>query len=280
MRTAASRTKSIALALALASGCVASLNEGGFLASTRTREPRVGAAELTVMTYNVNFGVAGDASTLDAMGDPDADVVLLQETNEAWESEIRQRFQGRYAHMRFGHPERMRAGGLAVLSRFPFEVTHVSPSDGGFFFAWRIVVQTARGPVQMLNVHLRPQVSDSGSFVMGRFTTGPLRERELRAHVRTLDPALPTLIAGDFNESEDGAAVQSALARGMISALREFAPRDTTWRWPVGPITVRQRFDHVLYDASRFECLHARATHRGQSDHVPVVVRLRFRRDS
>ncbi len=280
MHTAANHTTFIGLVVAFAAGCVASLNEVGYFASTRTGRARAGAAELTVMTYNVNFGVAGDGSTLDAMGEPDADVVLLQETNEAWESAIRQRFQGRYPHMRFAHPERMPAGGLAVLSRFPFEVTHVSPSDGGFFFAWRIVVQTARGPVQMLNVHLRPQITDSGSFVMGRFTTGPLRERELRAHVRTLDPSMPTLIAGDFNESEDGAAVRSALARGMVSALREFAPRDTTWRWPLGPITLRQRFDHVLYDSSQFECLHARATHRGQSDHVPVVVRLRFRRDS
>jgi endonuclease/exonuclease/phosphatase (EEP) superfamily protein YafD len=275
--------KPSALALALSTLAALSLgaaNEVGALSSTRTRAPLDGPTDLTVATYNVNFGVAGDASTLDAMGATDADVLLLQETNERWEIAIRQRFYRSFPHMRFGHPERMPAGGLAVLSRYPFEVTDRSPSDGGFFFAWRVVVHTPSGPVQMLNVHLRPQVTDDGSFLRGRFTTGPLRLRELTAHARTLTNDAPTLVAGDFNESEDGAAVRSMLARGMRSALREFAPRDTTWRWPLGPITLRQRFDHVLYQSSAFECVHARAMHAGQSDHVPVVVRLRRRSDS
>lgn len=258
----------------IAIGCA---NEVGWLSSRSTLAPRAPRADLTVMTFNVNFGLAGDAETLDAMASPRADIVLVQESNEAWESAIRQRFSSTYAHMQFGHPERMPAGGLAVLSRFPFEVTDVSPSDGGFFFAWRVVVRTPSGPVQFLNVHLRPQVSDSGSFIVGRFTTGANREREIRAHLQRLSADMPTIVAGDFNEDEGGRAVRTLAARGMLSALQEFAPRDTTWRWTIGSITVRQRFDHIVYDPARFECVHARATHEGRSDHVPVVARLRFR---
>lgn len=254
------------------------LNEFGCLASTRTAPPRAAPRELRVMTYNVNFGLQGDDATLDAMRAPDADIVLVQESNEGWELAIRQRLHGTYPHMAFGHPERMPAGGLAVLSRYPFEVREQSPSDGGFFFAWRLVVHTPRGPVQMLNVHLRPQVTDDGSFVRGHFSTGHLRRREITAHLRNMDPTMPTIIAGDFNESERGEAVRSLTDRPMRSALREFAPNDTTWRWPIGPLVARQRFDHILYDPRAFECVHARVSHEGRSDHEPVIADLRWAR--
>jgi endonuclease/exonuclease/phosphatase family metal-dependent hydrolase len=113
------------------------------------------------------------------------------------------------------------------------------------------VVRTPSGPVQILNVHLRPQVSESGSFLVGRFTTGANRERELRAHLQRMTSDMPTIVAGDFNEDESGRAVRTLTDRGMRSALREFAPRDTTWRWTIGSITVRQRFDHIVYDPSQ-----------------------------
>lgn len=275
--TSAGWTRRAALGCTIAALFVGCAHHVGWLSSRATLPARTGQQELAVATYNVNFGIGGDQETLDAIANTHADVVLLQETNAAWEDAIRQRFSTQYPHIRFGHPDAMPAGGLAVLSRFPFDVTHVSPSDGGFFFAWRVLVQTPRGAVQMLNVHLRPQATEDGSFLVGHFTTGPLRRRELTAHLATMSNDAPTIVAGDFNEDESGAAVQLLTARGMASALREFAPRDTTWRWPVGPFTVRQRFDHIVYDTRRFECLHARATHEGRSDHVPVVARLRFR---
>jgi hypothetical protein len=52
----------------------------------------------------------------------------------------------------------------------------------------------------MLNVHLRPQVTDDGSFVRGHLVTGPNRRREITRHLRALTPGIPAVIAGDFNE--------------------------------------------------------------------------------
>jgi endonuclease/exonuclease/phosphatase (EEP) superfamily protein YafD len=45
-------------------------------------------------------------------------------------------------------------------------------------------------------------------------------------------------------------------------------------------LTVRQRFDHVMFDGFAFECLDARALPLGSSDHLPIVARLRLRRGS
>lgn len=269
----------VASALLLAGGA-ALAHYVGVLTWERARPARPGRGDLTVMTYNVNFALADDRATRDAIGASDADVVLLQETNDAWAAAIRAQHAGRYPHMRFAAPGHMRAGGLGVISRWPFEVTDVSPSDGGFFIAWRVLVHAPTGDVQMLNVHLRPQVTDDGSFVRGHFSTGPNRRREIVRHLRTLQPGVPVLVAGDFNEPERGDAARAVRARGLRSALAMYAPGAMTWRWPVGPLTVRQRFDHVMFDDFAFECLDARVLPLGSSDHLPVIARLRFRRGS
>ena len=44
---------------------------------------------ITLATYNMNFGLAGDAETLGALAALEADVVLLQETSPEWERAIR-----------------------------------------------------------------------------------------------------------------------------------------------------------------------------------------------
>lgn len=270
MRRAADPRAILALALLAA----------GAMVCTRGRPPRApepGPADLTVMTYNVNFGLEGDDETVDAIRAGGADVVFLQETSPGWERALRASLGGAYPHMIFQHSTTWPAGGLGVLSRHPVEVRDVSPSPAGFFFAWRAVVHTPTGDVQALDVHLRPPISDGGSVVAGHFSTPGVRRREMEQHLLRLTPDLPALIVGDFNEDEDGAATSLLPPRGMRSALAEFDPAATTWRWPVGPFMVTRRFDHVFYEPSAWACLDARVLAGGRSDHLPVVVRLRRR---
>jgi endonuclease/exonuclease/phosphatase family metal-dependent hydrolase len=233
--------------------------------------------DLVVMTYNVNYGLEGDRSGLEAIRRGAADVVLLQETNPGWEQTLRGELHGIYPFMQFAHSDRWPAGGLGVLSRFPFEVRDVSPSPEGWFFAWRVMVHAPAADVQVLNVHLRPAISDDGSVVKGYFTTPAVRRRELEHHVKLLEPAIPALVVGDFNEDEAGAASAVLAALGMRSALPDFEPDQTTWRWPVGPFTIRRRFDHIFYAPASWVCVGARVVDAGRSDHLPVVVRLRLR---
>src|SRR5688572_19858244 len=65
--------------------------------------PRAGEATLKVMTYNVNYGIAGDEDTLAAVEGQGADLVMLQETTPEWESHLRARFSARYPHISFRH---------------------------------------------------------------------------------------------------------------------------------------------------------------------------------
>lgn len=238
----------------------------------RPRPPTPGQPTLTVMTYNVNFGIAGDPSTIDVIRTGDADVVFLQETTEDWETSLRAELGAAYPHMQFRHC--CGAGGLAVLSRFAFtEHDYWEPPDGGWFPAWRIVVDSPLGAVQVLNVHLHPPLDDDGSVVRGYFASQDVRVDEIAAYVAGLDGELPTLIVGDFNEERDGKALAYLHRRGLASALPQFAPSANTWRWTTSVGTVRQQLDHVVHDPSLVP-IDATVIPGGRSDHLAVVVTL------
>lgn len=237
------------------------------------RAPSPNQKTLSVMTYNVNYGLAGDESTLAAIDGQHADLVLLQETTPAWEVVLGEHLGARYPFMKFRHC--CGAGGMAVLSRFPFrERDYLYPPEGGWFPAWIFEVDAPIGTLQVMNVHLRPQIGDSGPNVIGvasgMIRTPAIREGEISDYFPHLRPKVPTLIAGDFNESEDGDALDYLDERGFRSTLPEFS-EDDTWHWNMSVIgTVSRRFDHIVYGPG-LEPLSARVIQAGASDHLPVV---------
>ena len=237
------------------------------------RAPRPGPAraprpDLTVMTYNVNFGLAGDDATLQAIRREGADVVLLQETNEAWQADIEERLSGIYPTRRYHHC--CRAGGLAVLSRFDVGDLGVLPARHGWFPAWRVVVRSPTGPVQILSVHLRPAVSDSGGVVSGAFTTPRVRRAEIEDFYGLVDRSLPTLVVGDLNEGPNGHAVEFLQAQGLTNVLPEAGGPQSTWHWRTSVGTLRLQLDHIFCNGL-LRPLWAHVVHAGHSDHYPVV---------
>jgi len=233
------------------------------------RAPTPGKPHLKVMTYNVNYGLAGDSETAGALADGWADLIFLQETTEAWEAVLRKRLGATYPHMAFRHC--CGAGGLAVLSRYPFAEKDYVPSEKGWFPAWRVIVDSPLGKLQVLNVHLRPPVSDSGSVVSGYFSTPPIREAEMEQFYRALDPTLPTLVVGDFNEGSSGRAVVYLRERGLQSGLSQFDTPQDTWRWTTSVGTIYTQLDHIVYDEAQLQPLYVKVLPIGKSDHLPVI---------
>jgi endonuclease/exonuclease/phosphatase (EEP) superfamily protein YafD len=221
---------------------------------------------LRVLTYNVNFGLVGDRETIAAVRDADVDLALLQETNSGWERALRAALSRELPQMIFEN--RGGGGGLAVLSRLPLaEVEFLRPTASGWFPAVRVVVDTSFGKVQALSVHLHPPVSDTGSLIGGYFTTRGVRAEEIHAFFAKLSPALPTLVAGDFNEESDGEVTRYLVAKGMVSAL---PPDQPTWRRASGVGTIRKQLDHIMHDR-RLETVAADVRVVGHSDHLPVI---------
>src|SRR5262245_36986087 len=94
---------------------------------------------VSVMTFNVNFGMSSDPATVQAVAQEDADVIFLQETTEAWEQALRLNYSSRFPYMAFKqHPP---AGGLAVLSKLPIESIDYLPPQN-WFPAARVVLQS------------------------------------------------------------------------------------------------------------------------------------------
>lgn len=239
----------------------------------RDAQPPPGDADrrVVVMSYNVNFGLGGDAEGLAAIRDGGADVVVLQETTPAWERAIRAELAGVYPHMRFRHC--CGAGGLAFLSRHPFdEREYVGPVGEGWFPAWRVIVGLPAGKIQVLAVHLRPPLDERGSIVGGYFPSKAIRRTEIETFAPLLDadPDLPALVVGDFNEDAEGAALRFLAGRGLRNALAVLDPTATTWRWRTSVGSITGRLDHVVHDP-RLVALDARVMKRGRSDHYPVV---------
>jgi endonuclease/exonuclease/phosphatase family metal-dependent hydrolase len=247
--------------------CLAALPLAQCRAHPRTAA-RPGATSLTVMTFNVNFGVAEHPDNLAAIAEQDADLVLLQETTPAAEAAIRGQLSERYEHMIFSHC--CRAGGLAVLSKYPIVDREQLAATIGWFPAQRVIVATPLGRVQVINVHLRPPISDDGSWVGGYFSTRSVRGEEMEAFWREADPGLPTIVAGDFNESGNGRAIAYLERQGLASALPAQHPRATTWRWPTPLGTIRAQLDHIVVD-EHFAARDTRVVQGGRSDHLPVV---------
>lgn len=236
--------------------------------SSRAPEPTTGP-HFRVMTYNVNWGGAGADAAVEIIRRSGADIVCLQKTTPAWEQLLGAELRGEYPFAEFRSSEGRAGGGLAFLSkRRGGEIAYV-PSNTGWFDGWIKIFETPIGPVQVLNVHLRPPVSDGGGWVSGYFSTRDDRVREMERFFDRRDATLPILVAGDFNDGEDSRVVHWLEKRGMVNALPQFDSSTATWEWRTSVATLRRRMDHIVY-SSALHCSSARVIRAGGSDHFPV----------
>jgi endonuclease/exonuclease/phosphatase family metal-dependent hydrolase len=230
---------------------------------------RANAPTYRIMSFNVNYGIAGDPETIQAIATQKADLVLLQETNPEWETGLRAELAADYPHIAFRHAGA--AGGMGVLSKHAFQdLGQIDPPERGWFFSWRVRVSSPLGALQVLNVHLRPQIGDNGSVVSGYFTTGSVREREMEKYLAELEPGVATIVAGDFNEQPGGGALDYLLERGYSDVLDHAEGSRDTWRWNTSLGTLRREFDHIMLGKG-LATLSAKVVGAGNSDHLPVV---------
>jgi vancomycin resistance protein VanJ len=224
-----------------------------------------------LVTYNLNYANPDPSATMRAIADTGADIVLLQEVDGRWQRALADTFARRYPHQRF-HLHGRAPGGLAVLSKLPITTDEVIPSPVDTWFpAERLVVTSAAGAVQILNVHLRPAV-DGDSWIKGFLTTPPLRLREVEAYWPRLARDLPTLVAGDFNEDPSGTAVAFLGKHGLARVAVKGPP---TWHWfDHGHEILKGDIDHVLIDSATLAARDGEVLDAGTSDHRPVAVTI------
>jgi vancomycin resistance protein VanJ len=244
--------------------------------SARRPEPAAGP-HFTILTYNVNWGAPRPDLAAEIIGRSGADIVCLQETTAAWERYLRAHLSREYPFMEFRESKARKGGGLAFLSKLAGSEIAYVPSETDWFDGWLRAFNTEVGTVQVLNVHLRPPVGKRGAWTpSGYLFTGKERLQEMQRFYAARRSELRTVIAGDFNDVENGAPVKWLKHQGMSDALSEFDRSSPTWEWRVGPITLHRRMDHILYSAG-LNCSASAVTLAGASDHFPVMASFEIR---
>lgn len=224
---------------------------------------------LHLLTYNVNWGGARPDLAAELILRSGADIVCLQETTPQWERYLRQALTPEYQFAQFRNSKNRMGGGLGFLAKVPAKEVAYIPSETGWFDGWIMKFETVLGPIQVINVHLRPPISDGGSWVSGYFTTKDDRRLEIERFYSKREPHTPTLVLGDFNDGESGAAVRWLQSQGMLNSLPQFDRYDPTWEWKTSLGKLKRRMDHILY-SRELDCSAARVVPAGASDHFPV----------
>lgn len=237
------------------------------------REPTPGRAHFTIATFNVEDGKQTDQATVEAIGATKADLICLQETGDGWIEVIKERYAAEYPYMMF---EPGGTGGLAVLSKQRLVSRAVYPGEAGGHPSWSLFAETPAGWLSLLNVHLRSLYAAKKGLIGDYLSWGSDHVTQLESVwsnsstgeevVRTM----PRLVMGDFNDGENGDAVDYLTSIGLTDVLPLFHPGQYTWRHPSLAGQFNEALDHVLFD-SWVEPLDAYVLNRGNSDHIPVV---------
>jgi len=214
---------------------------------------------LRIATLNVNAGITDTTDALGAIRASEADVVLLQEPNPRMMSELSNALRDEYRHTDYaspGHDHRYYIDRLAILSKHPFEARFIHPEADGAFGSQLAVIHIGDLDVQLLNVHLDPPGLISSRFplrsVQEFIASGQRRVAELKLLVAQLKPALPTIVAGDFNSLPGSPTINTMLAHGFTDThytTTNCLPANT-WRDEIEGVPVSIRLDYIFCDNS------------------------------
>jgi len=144
-------------------------------------------------------------------------------------------------------------------------------------------------PVFILNTHLRPPLSPTSPFMglslSAWFDSKEDRRNDSKKFYNVLLDAVKAakmpkgekpciIVAGDFNEEENGLAYKYFQDDVQLrDARQEFDRQADTWHWPLlnGWYTTRAKYDHIFYSPVSLRCVGAKVRQEGSSDHYPVV---------
>ncbi|MFF8843295.1 endonuclease/exonuclease/phosphatase family protein [Streptomyces sp. NPDC015127] len=218
-------------------------------------------ARLDVLTANLEFGGATDA-LVSALARERPGLVFVQECPaacaEALASEVS---RADYPYRRVVEADG--AAGSAILSRYPLTPAPGVRSVLGMPGA---VADVAGRRVDLQLAHPMPPVP--GAVADWRGDLARLRDRAAAAADR------PSLVAGDFNATQDHAAFRDLLRAGGLRDAARLAGASRTPSWPAGlPRPFGVQIDHVLVSED-FSVRSARFLDLAHTDHRALLVTL------
>lgn len=239
-------------------------------------------ATLRFATYNVYWQNSSKDkrnpdSIVSVINEIAPDILVLQETFCFSEQKLERHFTKSYPYRLFRHYHSktgLNEDGLGIMSKYPIVKNTYFPPVYGWFPAWLFVLKTPKGYVQVLNVHLHPRLASDnniGLFGEGLWLTPYFRLQEITSYYPCLNPKLPTIIAGDFNENDYGAAGKYLQKHCFQDLLLSISSCIKTWHTQFGPFTFTGRYDRI-YTTQTIHPRNCQILQKGQSDHFPVIM--------
>ncbi len=242
---------------------------------------------ITVATLNVYFDNRSPQLAVEAIRESKADVVFLQETTRKFEQRLHKELKDSYPHMFFkGGSGRIPTDRFGILSRNPIEKPRfVAPKHGLF---GTVIAQTVIGDrrLQLVNVHLKPLLPPSNArpaqYLQAFKALDKAHEAEVKRILQNLDPALPTILAGDLNSIPGSSAPRLLEKEGFRDAFKPASTDGTddaggppTWHFDsqLGP--VRVRIDYIFCSKELSVGEGSVVTNTG-SDHGLVIAEFRW----
>ncbi|MGW0647775.1 endonuclease/exonuclease/phosphatase family protein [Streptomyces umbrinus] len=241
----------------------------------KTSQPKgAPVAELRVLTSNVEFGQATD-ELIDAIRDQRPDLVFVQECEYGCEEKLQQAFgkdknskgdKGAYPYRQA--VEGAGSDGSVILSRHPLKPAAGIPATMGMPGA---TADVKGHEIRLQLAHPMPPLPTQLSTWRGELS-------DLRDYAAT-NRTRPTVLAGDFNASQDHAAFRRILDAGFADAARLTGDaRTPSWPARTAP-PLGTQIDHVLVSRD-FSANRARFLDLGNTDHRALVVDLTLFKNS
>ncbi|MFF1447741.1 endonuclease/exonuclease/phosphatase family protein [Streptomyces sp. NPDC058274] len=227
----------------------------------RTSEPSGAAvAGLRVLTSNVQFGRGTDA-LVPAIRRERPDIVFVEECENGCQDRLREEFgKGDFPYR--AAVEGGGSEGSVILSRFPLRKAAGVPGTMGMPGA---VADVNGHGVRLQLAHPMPPLPDQVG--LWRKELGTLRDYAAAGEGQ------PTVVAGDFNASQDHAAFRRILDTGLRDGARlAGSPRTPSWPARTAP-RIGAQIDHVLVSAD-FSARRAAFLPVAGTDHRALVVDL------
>ncbi|BBC34830.1 hypothetical protein SGFS_061240 [Streptomyces graminofaciens] len=222
-------------------------------------------ARVRVMTSNVQFGW-GTAALIDAVRRDRPDIVFVEECENTCSAALLEAFGAESTTPSYPYRQAVEgqgSDGSLILSRHPLKGTAPIPGSMGMPGA---VADIDGHPVRLQLAHPMPPLP--GQVAVWRRELGALRA------YAAADTRTPTILAGDFNASQDHAAFRRVLDTGLRDAAR-LAGEDRAPTWPARTTPAfGTQIDHVLVSAEDFSARRVRFHELTGTDHRAVTVDL------
>ncbi|OIJ69723.1 hypothetical protein WN71_001420 [Streptomyces mangrovisoli] len=216
-------------------------------------------ARLRVLTSNVEFGRA-TGSLVPVIRSLNPDIVFVEECEYGCQDTLVREFGAVYPHRAAVRADG--STGSLLLSRFPLTATAGVPGTMGMPGA---VADVHGRAVRLQLAHPMPPLP--GQVALWRRELARLRDWS------AADRSAPTILAGDFNATEDHAAFRRILGTGLRDAAR-LAGDERAPSWPAGAApALGAQIDHVLVSAD-FSARGARFLRLAHTDHRALLTDL------